>query len=135
MLSDPDLLLAESRAPLSLRRTIVKHGVLLPIVCIARYANLAAGVRLTSTRERLDFASTAAVLDGGDARVLEQAFELFWRLRLHHPVEQLRAGLEPDDYIDAEDINPVTRSYVREAFHSTSLVQRSLEGELALPPP
>jgi hypothetical protein len=30
---------------------------------------------------------------------------------------------------------PITRSYVREALHATSLVQRSLEGELALPPP
>ncbi len=108
---------------------------LLPIVGIARYASLAAGVRLTSTRERLDFASTAAVLDGGDARVLEEAFELFCRMRPDHQVEQLRAGLEPDDYIDAEDLNPVTRSYVREAFHAANLVQRSLEGELALPPP
>jgi CBS domain-containing protein len=108
---------------------------LLPIVGIARYASLAAGVRLTSSRERLDFASTAAVLDGGDARVLEETFQLFCRMRPDHQVEQLRAGLEPDDYIDAEDLNPVTRSYGREAFHAASLVQRSLEGELALPPP
>jgi CBS domain-containing protein len=113
----------------------IKHGGLLPIVGIARYASLAAGVRLTSTRERLDFAATAGVLEGRDARVLEEAFDLFWRLRLERQVEQLRAGLEPDDYVDAEGLNPVTRGYVREAFHATSAVQRSLAGELALPPP
>jgi hypothetical protein len=61
--------------------------------------------------------------------------EVLGRLRLDHQVEQLRAGLEPDDYIDAADLNPVTRNYVREAFHAASLARRSLEGELALPPP
>ena len=113
----------------------IKHGGLLPIVGIARYASLAGGVRLTSTRARLDFAATAGVLDGRDARILGEAYDLFWRLRLEHQVEQLRAGAEPDNYIDAEALNPVTRGYVREAFHATSAVQRSLQGELDMPPP
>jgi CBS domain-containing protein len=113
----------------------VKHGGLLPIVGIARYASLAGGVRLTSTRARLDFAATAGILDGRDARTLAEAYDLFWRLRLEHQVEQIRAGDEPDNYIDADALNPVTRGYVREAFHATSAVQRSLQGELELPPP
>ena len=113
----------------------VKHEGLSPIVGIARYASLASGVRLTSTRERLDFASTAGVLDGGDARILGEAHELFWRLRLSHQVEQMHEDLEPDNYIDPESLNPVTRGYVREAFHAVGAVQRSLKGELALPPP
>jgi CBS domain-containing protein len=113
----------------------IKHGGLLPIVGIARYASLAAGVHLTSTRERLDFAATAGILDGRDARVLGEAYDLFWRLRLEHQVEQIRAGAEPDNYIDAEALNPVTRGFVREAFHATSAVQRSLQAELDMPPP
>ena len=113
----------------------IKHGGLLPIVGIARYASLEVGVHLTSTRERLDLAATAGVLDGRDVRMLAEAYDLFWRLRLEHQVEQIRAGDEPDDYIDADALNPVIRGYVREAFHATSAVQRSLEGDLALPPP
>jgi CBS domain-containing protein len=66
-------------------------------------------------------------------RVLKEAFELFWRLRLDHQVEQLRDGSEPDNEIDAETFNPVTRGYLREAFHAVRTVQRSLKNRLALP--
>jgi CBS domain-containing protein len=112
----------------------VKHGGVLPIAAIARYASLAAGVRVTSTRARLDAAATAGTLDGSDARVLGEAHDLFWRLRLEHQVEQLREGAEADDLVDPETLNPVTRGYVREALHAVGAVQRSLEGELRLPP-
>src|SRR5436190_1510421 len=91
----------------------VKRGGLLPIVAIARYASLAAGGRATSTRERLHFAATGGTLDGHDARILREAFDLFWRLRLDHQVAQLRQGSEPDDYIDVADLTPVTRGYIR----------------------
>jgi signal-transduction protein with cAMP-binding, CBS, and nucleotidyltransferase domain len=55
-------------------------------------------------------------------------------LRLQHQVEQIRQGAEPDDYIDAEKLSPLTRRYLREAFHAVSAVQRSLKSEHALPP-
>jgi CBS domain-containing protein len=112
----------------------IKSGGVLPIAGIARYASLAAGVRVTSTRARLDAAATAGTLDGRDARILVEAYDLVWRLRLEHQVEQLRAGVEADEYIDPEALNPVTRGYLREAFHAVSAVQRSLKGDLNLPP-
>jgi CBS domain-containing protein len=112
----------------------VKRAGVIPVVGIARYASLAAGVRTTSTRERLDAAATAGTLEARDTRVLAEAFDLFCRLRLEHQIEQLREGDEPDDYIDPESLNPVTRRYVREAFHEVGTVQRSLKGGLALPP-
>jgi CBS domain-containing protein len=112
----------------------IKDRGLRPIVGIARYASLAGGVRLTSTRERLDYAATAGTLDGRDAHVLGEAYDLFSRLRLDHQVEQLRDGAEPDDEIDPDALNPVARGYLREAFHAVRAVQRSLKGELALPP-
>jgi CBS domain-containing protein len=112
----------------------IKDRGLLPIVGIARYASVAAGVRTTSTRERLSSAATAGTLDGRDARTLAEAHDLFWRLRLENQVEQMRRGGEPDDYIDAEELSPLTRRYLREAFHAVSAVQRSLKGQHALPP-
>ena len=85
-------------------------------------------MRTTSTRERLSSAATAGTLDGRDARTLAEAHDLFWRLRLEHQVEQMRQGAEPDDYIDIGKLNPLTRRYLREAFHAVSAVQRSLRG-------
>jgi CBS domain-containing protein len=116
------------------RRLDIKHHGVLPIAGIARYASLASGVRVTSTRARLDAAATAGTLKGRDARMLAEAYDLFWRLRLDHQVEQLRAGDRPDDHIDPEALNPVTRGYVREAFHAVSSVQRSLKADMDLPP-
>jgi CBS domain-containing protein len=124
------------RAPLRERsgkagdRLDIKSEGVLPIAGIARFASLAAGVRVTSTRARLDAAATAGTLEGRDARTLAEAYDLFWRLRLEHQVEQLRAGDQPDDFINPEALNPVTRGYVREAFHAVSAVQRSLKADL-----
>ena len=112
----------------------VKRAGLLPIVGIARYASLAAGGRMTATRERLKFGATAGTLDGSDARALSDAFDLFWRLRLEHQVEQLREGAKPDDRIEVARLTAVTRGYVREAFHGVASAQRALKGNLALPP-
>jgi len=112
----------------------VKHEGVLPIASIARYASLAAGVRATSSRARLDLAATAGTLSGRDAGTLAEAYDLFWRLRIDHQVEQMREGIEPDDYVDLEGLNAVMRGYLREAFHAVAAVQRSLQGELNLPP-
>jgi CBS domain-containing protein len=189
MHSDRDLLLAESRAPLSLRRTIEDAGDI--EAAGGRRASCARRSSRCTTPEphRLESPrSSASSRDALTKRLNEltiaelgpppcpfgwlalgsigsreaapssdvdsglvwdgesDAEERYMRKLGRHivgelgaagfvAVEQLRAGLEPDDYIDAEDLNPVTRSYVREAFHATSLVQRSLDGELAPPPP
>ncbi len=108
----------------------LKRGGLLPIVDLARYASLAAGARATSTHERLRIAATAGILNTGEARTLSEALDLFWRLRFEHQVEQLHRGERPDDYLDPESLNQLTRSYLRDAFHAVSGVQRHLANKL-----
>ena len=108
----------------------IKHGGLLPVTDFARYGSLAVGARTTSTPERLRVASTGGVLAGSDTRVLAEAFDLFWRLRLEHQVEQLRRGEQPDDYLDPEHLNALTRTYLRDAFHAIRKLQRRFETEL-----
>ena len=93
----------------------------------------ASGARALSTPDRLRVASTAGTLDGKAAQTLAEAFDLFWRLRLEHQVEQLRHGVEPDDYLDPETLNPLTRRYLRDAFHAVRTVQRSLANLHRLP--
>ena len=73
-------------------RLDLKHGGVIPIVDLARWAGMAAGVTSASTTERLRAAATAGTLPADDAHTLEDAFELIAALRLEHQVEQLRAG-------------------------------------------
>ena len=109
----------------------IKHGGLLPVVDLARYAALRAGVRVTPTIERLRAATDDGVLRLTEARILEEAFDLFSALRLEHQVRQLERNLRPDDHLDPKDLDPLTRRYLRDAFREVSAVQRTLTGELS----
>jgi CBS domain-containing protein len=108
----------------------IKRGGLLPIVDIARFAGLAAAADTASTPERLQAAGSAGVLEPEAARTLGEAHDLFWRLRIEHQAEQLRRGAEPDDYVDPGALNPLSRRYLRDAFHAVGGVQRALSNEL-----
>jgi CBS domain-containing protein len=112
----------------------IKHGGLLPVVNIARYAAFLAHARITSTTERLRAAAEAGTLSESDADTLEAAFELFSELRLEHQVRQLERDAEPDDRIDPKTLDPLTRRYLREAFRAVASVQRALSTELAWKP-
>jgi CBS domain-containing protein len=113
-------------------RLDLKHGGVVPIVDLARWAGMAAGVTSASTPERLRAAADGSTLTGRDARTLQDAFELVSGLRLEHQIAQLRAGHEPDDYLDPAALSPLTRSYLREAFRAVASVQKSVANELAL---
>jgi CBS domain-containing protein len=108
----------------------LKHGGVLPIVDLARWAGITAGVTSASTTERLRAASAAGTLSDAHARTLEDALALITGLRVEHQVHQLRAGTEPDDYVDPATLSGLTRSYLREAFRAVSSIQKRLAREL-----
>jgi CBS domain-containing protein len=110
----------------------IKHGGLIPITDLARWAGMAAGVTSGSTVDRLRAAEAAGTLDGPDARTLTEAFGFIFSLRLDHQVEQLRRGEAPDDFIDPKTLNPLARSYLREAFRAVASVQSGIAAELSL---
>ena len=110
----------------------IKHGGMIPIVDLARWAGMAAGVASASTRERLRAAEAAGTMDSAEAQTLTEAFGFIFSLRLDHQVEQLRRGEQPDDFIDPKTLNPLARSYLREAFRAVASVQASLSAELSL---
>lgn len=111
-------------------RLDLKHGGLLPIVDLARYAGLAAGVTAASTRERLRSAAAAGTLPTPDARTLEAAFDLLTDLRIAHQVQQVRTGVPPDDHLDPATLDRLTRSYLRDAFRAVAHVQRRIANDL-----
>jgi CBS domain-containing protein len=110
----------------------IKHGGLIPIVDLARWAGMAAGLASASTLERLRAAEAAGTLEREEAQTLSEAFGFICALRLDHQVEQLRRGEPPDDFIDPKTLNPLARSYLREAFRAVASVQASLSAELSL---
>jgi CBS domain-containing protein len=150
MLSGRDLLLAESRAPLSLRRTIEDAGDI--EAAGGRRASCARRSSRCTTPEPHRLGSPRSLASSRDA-LTKRLNELtiaelgpppcpFSWLALGSigrreaaPSSDVDSGVVSDGEGDAEDLNPVTRSYVRGVFHATSMVQRSLEDELALPPP
>jgi CBS domain-containing protein len=113
-------------------RLDLKNGGLLPVVDLARWAGMAAGVTSSSTLERLHAAGDAGKLPAAEVHTLEDAFELFTELRMEHQVEQLRAGIDPDDYLNPDELSALTRSYLKEAFRAVASVQRHLAAELSL---
>jgi CBS domain-containing protein len=110
----------------------LKHGGLIPIVDLARWAGMDAGVTSASTPERLHAAEAAGTLDAAEASTLLEAFGFIFSLRLDHQVEQVRRGEAPDDFIDPKQLNPLARSYLREAFRAVASVQTGLTNELSL---
>jgi CBS domain-containing protein len=108
-------------------RLDIKHGGLLPVTSIARYASLAAGaIAAASTPERLSVADAAGTLDGDSASSLGEAFEIFQSLRLEHQVDQIQRGIEPDDYLDPRALEPARRRRLRDALREVRAVQNKL---------
>jgi len=108
----------------------IKHGGLLPIVDLARYLALVGEIPANHTLDRLRAAVDLGIVEKTEARVLEEAFELFTALRLEHQVAQLQAGEEPDDHLDPHALSPLTRTYLKEAFRAVASVQKRVASDL-----
>ena len=76
-------------------RLDLKHGGVIPIVDLARWAGMAAGVTSASTIERLRAAGAAGTLPAADAQTLEDAFELIAALRMQHQVQPAARRRDP----------------------------------------
>ena len=113
-------------------RLDIKHGGVVPIVDLARWAGMVGGrhervhARPPARRGRRGDAAA------DDAQRLAEAFELICGVRLSHQVEQLRAGEEPDDFIHPRSLSPVARAALKEAFRTVAAVQKGIATELQL---
>jgi len=111
-------------------RLDLKHGGVIPIADLARWGAMAAGVTTASTVERLRAAGDAGKLSPPDAHSLEDAFQLINNLRLEHQVAQLRAGHDPDDYVNPADLSWLMRTQLKDAFRAITSIQKRLAAEL-----
>jgi CBS domain-containing protein len=110
----------------------LKQRGVLPIVALARWAGIAAGVTSASTVERLRAAAAGGTLSETHARTLEDALTLITDLRVANQVDQLRAGEKPDDFVSPAKLTGLARSYLREAFRAVASVQKHVAAELKM---
>ena len=54
-----------------------------------------------------------------------------WQTRLEHQATQVRAGVEPDDFVDPRSLGPIARLGLKEAFKIVASEQKALAAELA----
>ncbi|MFI5035978.1 MAG: putative nucleotidyltransferase substrate binding domain-containing protein [Acidimicrobiales bacterium] len=112
-------------------RLDLKTNAVLPIVDLARWAGLSAGLTSASTPARLGAARDAGILSDDDARSLRDAFELASQLRLDHQVAQIEAGEPLNDEVDPASLSPLVRGYLKEAFRAVASVQGRITNDLA----
>jgi CBS domain-containing protein len=108
----------------------LKYGGLVPIVDLARWGAMSAGVTSATTPERLRAAADAGTLPAADAHTLQDAFDLINNLRLEHQVAQIRAGRPPDDRVDPEGLSSLMRVQLRQAFRAVATIQKRVAAEL-----
>jgi CBS domain-containing protein len=108
----------------------LKVGGVVPILDLARWGAMAAGVTSATTPERLRAASEAGTLAPTDAHTLQDAFELINNLRLEHQVAQIREGRRPDDHVNPEELSSLMRIQLRQAFRAVATIQKRVAAEL-----
>jgi CBS domain-containing protein len=108
----------------------LKHGGLVPILDLARWGAMSAGVTTATSPERLRAAALAGTLAPADTHTLQDAFELINNLRLEHQVAQIRAGRPPDDHIDPDELSALMRVQLRQAFRAVATIQKRVATEL-----
>ncbi|HEX3834683.1 MAG TPA: putative nucleotidyltransferase substrate binding domain-containing protein [Solirubrobacteraceae bacterium] len=113
-------------------RLDLKRGGSVPIVALARWAAMSAGVTSASTAARLRVASSAGTLAVADAHTLADAFTLINNVRLEHQVRQLRAEVAPDDYVAPDELSPLRRTQLKETFRAVADIQKRVDGQLRL---
>jgi CBS domain-containing protein len=107
-------------------RLDVKHGGITIITNLGRAWGLRAGSPAKGTLARLDAAVEAGYLDVDVATELNQAFRFLWQVRLQNQADEIRDGLEADEFIDPSAVGPLVRSGLKEAFRTIVRAQRLL---------
>jgi CBS domain-containing protein len=104
----------------------IKRGGQLPIANLARFHALASGITISATLDRLVAAEELGTLDTEAAQALREAFEIATHVRLHHHAAQIEAGQTCDDRVDPDQLPPLARRQLREAFRAIADAQKRL---------
>lgn len=104
----------------------LKKGGIVPIANLARFHALANGITISSTLDRLIAAERLGAINKETAQSLREAFAIICQVRLDHQAQQIRGGLKPDNLIRPEELAPLARAELREAFSAIGRAQQQL---------
>ena len=107
-------------------RLDIKRGGVIPIVNLARFFALSNGITISSTLDRLVAAEEVGALEKEAAEALRESFVVIAGVRLQHHAAQIEAGALPDNLIDPDELPPLTRRELREAFRVIAQTQKRL---------
>jgi CBS domain-containing protein len=115
---------AEPGAPATLD---LKMGGLTPFVDAARLMSLETGVAATGTLERFKQLADAGIVNAGEAEAWSRSFSFIQLLRMRRHQEQGRRGEPMTNRLDPDELNPMDRRVLKEAFRQGRALQRKLE--------
>ena len=98
---------------------------IVPIVDLARVAALSAGISEVNTVERLELAAETKALSKDGAADLIDALEFIATLRIRHQAKQLRAGKKADNFLSPDEISPLERGHLKDAFSLIDTIQEA----------
>lgn len=101
----------------------VKRAGIAAIVLLARLYGLSAGSTARTTMARLEAAAAAGTLSSTGAGNLAEAYRLLTALRVHHQVDQVGAGVAPDNLIRLDDLTEEDRRRLRDGLRLVRDVQ------------
>jgi CBS domain-containing protein len=104
----------------------LKKGGALPIANLARFYAVANGITVSSTLDRLAAAAGLGAIDKPTAQSLREAFAVIYQVRLERQAQQIRSGLKPDNLMRPEQLAPLARAELREAFNAIGRAQQQV---------
>jgi CBS domain-containing protein len=104
----------------------IKINGISPIIDAARLSALEMGVYQSSTLARFMELKDRAGTISPFCNELEQAFEFLMSVRLRHQFRQMEAGVDPDNYVDPDELGILEKCQLREAFQFVLSVQEAI---------
>ena len=105
----------------------VKHRGIVPIVDIARVIALDNGIKATNTVDRLNAAFKCHALSAEMHSNLIDALEYIGSLRIRHQAQQIRAGLNPDNYLPPDELSGLEKNHLKDSFSIIKTMQQFFE--------
>jgi len=104
----------------------IKHRGIVPIIDLARVYALSSGITETNTLERLRTAAGINALSKDGAANLSDAAEFIGTLRMRHQAAQMRRGEQADNFLSPDELSPLERGHLKDAFLLINAMQESL---------
>jgi CBS domain-containing protein len=102
------------------------------ITNVARLLAIMSGLTENRTPLRLRDTTALGWLSADESQGLVEAFELMWQVRLEHQSRCIERGLPPDDLVEPQELGPLTRQALKEAFRMIDRAQDRLAALLGV---